>query len=517
MGQITKISGVYTLQQKGRITNITAGINPLDAVNMAQFNSLQDGTIDLSRIELADSGTAAAPVITWDGDTDTGIYRIAANAIGISANGALVADIRTTGVAVTGAFSASTTVTSTTGMIVGTDITGVKEVNHTITVATTTTSATAGGNLTVLGATGATSGAGGDVIVTGGTGGATAASVGGAITITTGVSGAGGGASGVLSAKSGIGTTATGTASYGSGAASGGTSGNVTLSSGTGTTATGTVIVSTSNATTTAGALTVSTGTAATTGGLIRIDTGAISAGTSAAVQVTSGTGTTGTGLFGVTTGNASAGASGAITLTSGTGTTGTGAFLFTSGNASAGGSGAAGFTTGTGTTTTGAITLATGNASAGTAGNIVLSPGTSSSTTVAPVVIVNGNEITKPVAAPFFLIGTTASDGAFAKSIVGGYVEIRGATGNVQLPTGAMITTAIGTVTSGTSFKCIFNAIGATPMTAGNTATITTNTNAVLDATLDQDIVTITSTSNVNIGTFQFTWDSANWIVSRV
>ncbi len=495
MSDVKLINGVLKIvPQDARLTGILAGVNPKDAVNKAQLDAIQQGTVDVARIELSASGTAAAPVITWDGDTDTGIYRIGANNVGVSAGGTLILDVRTTGVVVTGTLSATTAISSTTTLAagtsfnVGTDQTFTKELDHSISVSTTTTAATVGGKITILGGTGATSGAGGAVVLTGGTGGATAASVGGAITITSGVSGAGGGASGAISAKSGIGTTATGTADYGSGAASAGTSGNVTLSSGTGTTATGTVIVSTSNATTTAGALTISTGTAATTGGLIRIDTGAISAGTSAAIQATTGTGTTGTGLFGVTTGNASAGASGAFTVTTGTGTTGTGAISFT-----------------------------TGNASAGTAGNISFSPGTSSTTTVAPIIIANALVVTKPVSAPFFLIGTTTSDGAFAKSIVGGYVEIRGATGNVQLPTGAQITAAVGTVTSGTNFICVFNAMGATPMTAANTATITTNTNAVIDATVGKTLMTVTGTSNVNIGTFRFVWDSANWIISRV
>lgn len=264
--------------KSARLGGIIAGVNPDEAVNKAQLDAVQQGTVDVARVELSASGTAAAPVITWDGDTDTGLYRIGANNIGITANGAKVVDIATTGVAVTGLISATTTVTAGTGLVsttttavgtaltVGTDQTFAKEVNHTITVATTTTAATAGANLTLLGATGATSGAGGDIIVTGGTGGATAASVGGAITVTTGVSGAGGGASGALSVKSGIGTTGTGTVALGSGNASAGGSGALTVSTGTGTTSTGAITLSTGNASAgTAGNVLLSPGTTSST------------------------------------------------------------------------------------------------------------------------------------------------------------------------------------------------------------------------------------------------------------
>lgn len=457
-----------------RLGGIVAGVNPDEAVNKAQLDELQQGEIDLARIELSADGTAAAPVITRDGDTDTGIYFIGANNIGVSANGAKVLDIATTGLAVTGAISATTTVTATTGISLGTDLTGLKEVNHTITVATTTTAATAGGNLTLLGATGATSGAGGDIIVTGGTGGATAASVGGAITVTTGVSGAGGGASGVLSVKSGIGTTSTGTATFGSGNASGGTSGNVTVTSGTGTTASGTatygsgnatttsgnvtlssgtgdtagtVIVSTSNATTTAGALTISTGTASTTGGLIRIDTGNISAGTSAAVAVTTGTGTTGTG----------------------------------------------------------AISFTTGNASAGTAGNITLAVGTASSTTVSPTTIIASNTVNKPLNTASVATGVAIT----GRQLVDGYIAITGGTGNVTLPDTSAITTAVGATPAGTVLNFTVNAVG---MTATNTVTFVVGANmsvASAPAITGGGTLTLTQDTQV-IGVFKLVFITA-------
>lgn len=70
------------------------------------------------------SGSAAAPSFTFTGDTDTGMYRIGANNVGISCNGALVADIGTSGLSITGTgtfssglTSSSLTFTSTTGIV----------------------------------------------------------------------------------------------------------------------------------------------------------------------------------------------------------------------------------------------------------------------------------------------------------------------------------------------------------------------------------------------------------------
>ena len=422
-------------------------------------------------------------------------------------------------------------------LYLGTNIIGDKEVDHEITVTTTTTAATAGGKVTVRGGTGATSGAGGAVDLIGGTAGATAASVGGAINITSGVSGAGNGASGAANLKSGAATAAdtgivtvasgvpvttgnsgnvvvssgtgaatgnTGTVLVSSGAATTGDSGTATLktgnattgssgvlaiSTGTGTTAsgnasivsgnattlsgniasstgtavtTGTQILSTGNATTTAGALTISTGTASTTGGLIRIDTGNISAGTSAAIAVTTGTGTTATGAFSVTTGAA--------------------------------------------TTTAGAITLSTG--AAVTAGNITLTPGTASSTTVSPVVILGKGVVTKS-------LDTSIATGATVTGIqlVGGHLSITGGTGNITLPSAADITTAIGATPVGTRIEFVVNAVG---MTAANVVTLLMGANIVTqkmisagDSATDQ-LLTVTNTSNVNMGIFRLCYITA-------
>lgn len=60
------------------------------------------------------NGTVGAPSLAFLSDLDSGVYRIGANNIGVAVNGAKVLDVATTGLAVTGALSASTTITPTT-------------------------------------------------------------------------------------------------------------------------------------------------------------------------------------------------------------------------------------------------------------------------------------------------------------------------------------------------------------------------------------------------------------------
>lgn len=233
MGSVRTFNGTVTklTPRPTRLSGIVAGVNPDEAVNKAQLDALQQGTIDVTRVELASAGTAAAPSITWDGDTDTGLYHIDPNNIGITANGAKVVDIAKTGVTVTGLIASTTTITAGTGLVsttttavgtaltVGTDQTFAKELTHTVTVATTTTAATAGGALTISSGTGATSGTGGVMTITGGQAGATAGASGGALLLLGGAEGAGGGITGdvTINTKN----------------ATGGAAGNVNIAAGT--------------------------------------------------------------------------------------------------------------------------------------------------------------------------------------------------------------------------------------------------------------------------------------------
>lgn len=91
----------------------------IDTVNDHEdrIDAIEGGTVDLVDVQVED-GTVGVPSIHFADDLDTGIYRIGANNAGFSANGAKVLDIATTGLAVTGTLSASTTVTAGTQLLV---------------------------------------------------------------------------------------------------------------------------------------------------------------------------------------------------------------------------------------------------------------------------------------------------------------------------------------------------------------------------------------------------------------
>lgn len=61
---------------------------------------------------MAPTGSASAPTYTFNSDSNTGIYRIGADNIGVAANGAKVLDIGASGLGVTGVVSASGSVKS---------------------------------------------------------------------------------------------------------------------------------------------------------------------------------------------------------------------------------------------------------------------------------------------------------------------------------------------------------------------------------------------------------------------
>src|SRR3990167_3180570 len=173
------------------------------------LNEVIDGTTSLTEVEVG-NGTAAAPSMSFTSDADTGIYRSAADEVAISTAGVgqvkvtdgtvepitdndvdlgtsskefknlylqgVITQSATTdsttkdtgsiitegGIGVEKAIFAGTTVNAGTALTVGTSATFAKEVNHAISVATTTTAATVGGGLDLQAGTGATSGNGGD-------------------------------------------------------------------------------------------------------------------------------------------------------------------------------------------------------------------------------------------------------------------------------------------------------------------------------------------------------------------
>lgn len=66
-----------------------------------------DGQSTMTGQFKAASGTVAAPGIAFGSDTDSGLYRIGANEIGVAVNGAKVVDVSTTGATVTGIVDAT--------------------------------------------------------------------------------------------------------------------------------------------------------------------------------------------------------------------------------------------------------------------------------------------------------------------------------------------------------------------------------------------------------------------------
>jgi microcystin-dependent protein len=91
-------------------TTITAAAHNQNWSDLASemTNSVAaDGQTTLTGPLKAASGTVAAPGITFASDTDSGLYRIGSNNIGVAVNGAEVLDIAASGLAVTGDINAS--------------------------------------------------------------------------------------------------------------------------------------------------------------------------------------------------------------------------------------------------------------------------------------------------------------------------------------------------------------------------------------------------------------------------
>lgn len=107
-------SGTYTKVNTFVASNpITAsGHNQnWDDIASEMTNSVAaDGQTSMTGPLKAASGTVSAPGIAFASDTNTGLYRIGADNLGIAANGAKVVDVATTGVSVTGDVAASGTV-----------------------------------------------------------------------------------------------------------------------------------------------------------------------------------------------------------------------------------------------------------------------------------------------------------------------------------------------------------------------------------------------------------------------
>lgn len=108
-------SGAYTLSDT--IASATlADANELQAIlddiaTALDASICEDGQTVFTAAQAFVSGTASAPGIGFVGDLDSGLYRIAANNLGVSVNAAKVLDIGTAGLTVVG------TVTNTNGLL----------------------------------------------------------------------------------------------------------------------------------------------------------------------------------------------------------------------------------------------------------------------------------------------------------------------------------------------------------------------------------------------------------------
>ena len=76
-------------------------------------NDITDSSSSFTEVEVGD-GTAAAPSVSFTSDSDSGLYRIGANNVGVAVNGAKVLDVATTGLGITGVATVSSTTASTT-------------------------------------------------------------------------------------------------------------------------------------------------------------------------------------------------------------------------------------------------------------------------------------------------------------------------------------------------------------------------------------------------------------------
>jgi hypothetical protein len=105
--------------------------------------SISGGTVQIA------NGTVTAPSLSFASDTNTGLYRVGADSIGLTCAGANVLVLATTGATVTGALTVSTNLTANGNVILGDAGTDTVTVNGAATFASTATftgTLTANGN-----------------------------------------------------------------------------------------------------------------------------------------------------------------------------------------------------------------------------------------------------------------------------------------------------------------------------------------------------------------------------------
>jgi hypothetical protein len=96
-------SGIYRLGAN----NIGIGVNGAKVLDIATTGLSIVGTLSPSGQIVSSAGTAGAPGISFTGDLDNGLYLIGTNNVGMSIGGAKVVDYATTGIRITGTLGSS--------------------------------------------------------------------------------------------------------------------------------------------------------------------------------------------------------------------------------------------------------------------------------------------------------------------------------------------------------------------------------------------------------------------------
>jgi hypothetical protein len=104
---------------RGAADDMRLVANGADVVAVTAAGVAVTGAVSATTTVTAGYGTVAAPGITFASDTNTGIYRAGADDMRLVANGADVAQISTAGVNVTGVMAATGAVSGTTGTFTG--------------------------------------------------------------------------------------------------------------------------------------------------------------------------------------------------------------------------------------------------------------------------------------------------------------------------------------------------------------------------------------------------------------
>lgn len=95
--------------------NIGVAVGGTKILDVASTGLSVTGTLTPSGQIVSAAGTVGAPGVSFASDLDCGLYRIGANNIGAAVNGAKVLDIATTGLAVTGSLTSTSSLGYATG------------------------------------------------------------------------------------------------------------------------------------------------------------------------------------------------------------------------------------------------------------------------------------------------------------------------------------------------------------------------------------------------------------------